>query len=94
MPLLVTGGGSLHKLPTSSCPGSRRGQLGSSGRAGRPHWRPPAAVASGSSDASKLRSVVVLPGLGNNTADYARLAAALQARQLNVEVAQVSRLDW
>lgn len=37
---------------------------------------------------------MVLPGLGNNSEDYAPLAAALRARGLVVEVAPVKRLDW
>lgn len=40
------------------------------------------------------RGVILLPGLGNNDADYAELAALLRQQGLAVEVAQVSRLDW
>jgi predicted alpha/beta hydrolase len=42
----------------------------------------------------RARSVVVLPGLGNNSKDYAGLAEQLQQRGLHVEVAPVARLDW
>lgn len=39
--------------------------------------------------------MVVLPGLGNNAADYARVADALRQQWgLHVEVAPVKRLDW
>jgi hypothetical protein len=38
---------------------------------------------------------VVLPGLGNNAADYDKLAARLREDHgLHVEVAAVKRLDW
>ncbi|EFN57019.1 hypothetical protein CHLNCDRAFT_21429, partial [Chlorella variabilis] len=40
------------------------------------------------------RSVVILPGLGNNSKDYSGLVDQLQQRGLHVEVAPVSRLDW
>ncbi|KAH7387755.1 hypothetical protein KP509_16G039500 [Ceratopteris richardii] len=43
---------------------------------------------------SKNRPVVILPGLGNNTADYNELKASLMERGLSVTVAQVSRPDW
>jgi hypothetical protein len=46
------------------------------------------------SDASPKRSVVVLPGLGNNSQDYAAVAQALQARGLHVQTAAVARADW
>ena len=45
----------------------------------------------------RSRSVIVLPGLGNNSKDYAQLAGLLQQQAgggLHVEVADVSRLDW
>jgi pimeloyl-ACP methyl ester carboxylesterase len=41
------------------------------------------------------RSVVILPGLGNNSSDYRQLAMTLRSRYgMHVEVAPVSRLDW
>jgi len=43
---------------------------------------------------SGYRPVVILPGLGNNTADYNELVTSLEARGLKAIVAQVSRLDW
>jgi alpha-beta hydrolase superfamily lysophospholipase len=47
------------------------------------------------STTSPDRAVVILPGLGNNAADYAPLAATLQAiHGLHVEAAPVTRLDW
>ena len=40
------------------------------------------------------RGVVVLPGLGNNSKDYAILAEDLRKRGLKVDIAKVTRLDW
>ncbi|EFJ41234.1 hypothetical protein VOLCADRAFT_107781 [Volvox carteri f. nagariensis] len=40
------------------------------------------------------RGVLILPGLGNNAADYGPLAVQLEARGMAVEVAQVTRPDW
>ena len=40
------------------------------------------------------RAVVLLPGLGNNSQDYAAVAQALQARGLHVQTAAVARADW
>lgn len=40
------------------------------------------------------RSVVILPGLGNNSKDYAGLVEQLAGRGLHCEVAPVARLDW
>ena len=37
---------------------------------------------------------MILPGLGNNSADYSAVAADLQGRGVPVEVAKVTRLDW
>ncbi|KAL4446771.1 hypothetical protein ABPG77_008015 [Micractinium sp. CCAP 211/92] len=54
-------------------------------------------VASAAAEAAKggaQRSVVILPGLGNNAKDYEGLAGLLRDRGLHVEVAPVSRLDW
>jgi hypothetical protein len=38
--------------------------------------------------------VLILPGLGNCRADYDPLSAALQAKGLAVEIADVARVDW
>jgi hypothetical protein len=43
---------------------------------------------------SASRGVLILPGLGNNSADYDDLAAKLRAMGAAVEVASVSRPDW
>jgi pimeloyl-ACP methyl ester carboxylesterase len=43
---------------------------------------------------SPERAVIILPGLGNNAADYSNLAAQLQTQNLLVEVAPVARIDW
>lgn len=40
------------------------------------------------------RSVVILPGLGNNSNDYTSLAGQLRAKNAHVEIAAVKRLDW
>lgn len=40
------------------------------------------------------RGVVILPGLGNNAADYDAISADLKIRGLAVATAQVSRPDW
>jgi alpha-beta hydrolase superfamily lysophospholipase len=45
-------------------------------------------------NSAPTRGVVILPGLGNNAADYARLADQLRARGLDVAVAQIARPDW
>lgn len=51
--------------------------------------------ASATSLSESSRSVIILPGLGNNAADYENLAGALRGlHELHVEVASVSRLDW
>ncbi|CAI5461978.1 unnamed protein product [Closterium sp. Yama58-4] len=41
-----------------------------------------------------IRPVVILPGLGNNSADYAELVALLEAQGVVAEVARVARPDW
>ncbi|KAJ1277712.1 hypothetical protein BS78_04G024700 [Paspalum vaginatum] len=60
--------------------------------------RLPAAAASTGATASATppRPAVILPGLGNNTGDYARLAAALRDDHglPGAVVARVSRPDW
>lgn len=40
------------------------------------------------------RPAVILPGLGNNTADYTRLQSSLEEYDVKSVVAKVSRLDW
>lgn len=41
------------------------------------------------------RGVVLLPGLGNSSADYHKFAELLQEKySCDVEIAQVSRIDW
>ncbi|KAK3007483.1 hypothetical protein RJ639_013582 [Escallonia herrerae] len=40
------------------------------------------------------RPAVILPGLGNNTADYQKLALSLQGYGVPSVVAKVSRIDW
>lgn len=45
--------------------------------------------------ANSQRTVVILPGLGNNSADYDELKDLLhQEYDFNVQVTDVSRLDW
>ena len=49
----------------------------------------------GPSGPAGSRPVVILPGLGNNSADYEGLAAELKNRAVpSVVVAEVSRVDW
>jgi pimeloyl-ACP methyl ester carboxylesterase len=43
---------------------------------------------------SPERAVIILPGLGNNAADYTNLAAQLTEQNLHVEIAPVARIDW
>lgn len=51
--------------------------------------------ASAEASSAPDRAVVILPGLGNNAADYAALAAQLRAQhRLHTEVAPVARVDW
>ncbi|XP_071690555.1 uncharacterized protein [Rutidosis leptorrhynchoides] len=40
------------------------------------------------------RPAVILPGLGNNTGDYEKLALTLQGYGISTVVANVSRIDW
>ncbi|PNT65799.1 hypothetical protein BRADI_3g02817v3 [Brachypodium distachyon] len=56
----------------------------------------PRAAPSDAASAAPRRPVVILPGLGNNTADYARLAGALRDDHgmPAAVVARVSRPDW
>lgn len=46
----------------------------------------------GTGDAT--RGVLILPGLGNNAADYEGLSQQLSKRGMDVEVAPITRLDW
>jgi len=55
---------------------------------------PPTTTTSTPTSSPPTRGVLILPGLGNNAADYDDLAARLRARGLGVAVAPVSRLDW
>ncbi|XP_024518499.1 uncharacterized protein LOC9662278 [Selaginella moellendorffii] len=43
---------------------------------------------------TQRQSTVILPGLGNNTGDYAPLSSALRSKGFPVKVLKVSRLDW
>lgn len=53
------------------------------------------AVPEGSAPSSSpSRGVLILPGLANNSADYAGLAEHLQSRGLATSVVQVGRADW
>jgi NAD(P)H-hydrate repair Nnr-like enzyme with NAD(P)H-hydrate epimerase domain len=58
----------------------------------------PAALAGisgrGSNSDPAQRGVLILPGLGNNAADYTKLAGLLQEKGMAVQVAQVERIDW
>nr|XP_043610056.1 uncharacterized protein LOC122581825 isoform X2 [Erigeron canadensis] len=47
-----------------------------------------------SSPAVTHRPAVILPGLGNNTGDYQKLALTLQGYGVPTVVANVSRVDW
>lgn len=40
------------------------------------------------------RGIIILPGLGNNSADYDGLAAQLRAKGVAVAIAPVARIDW
>ncbi|CAL1356711.1 unnamed protein product [Linum trigynum] len=57
---------------------------------------PPASSSSSSSSSSSIpRTAVILPGLGNNSADYASLQLTLQGEYgVPTVVAKVSRVDW
>ena len=48
----------------------------------------------GSQPAQQQRSVILLPGLGNNSQDYAPMADTLRQRGLHVQTAAVARADW
>lgn len=44
--------------------------------------------------AGARKGVVILPGLGNSGKDYLPLAASLQRRRFDVEIADIGRVDW
>ncbi|KAJ0078883.1 hypothetical protein Patl1_23611 [Pistacia atlantica] len=46
------------------------------------------------SSISKCRPAVILPGLGNNSGDYQKLAMTLNEYGVSTVVANVSRFDW
>jgi len=63
------------------------------------HLHYPRSISGGGRRSSRVkaagdRSIVILPGLGNNTGDYGPLAELLRKRDFIVEVANVSRPDW
>ncbi|KAL4517201.1 hypothetical protein Ndes2437B_g06808 [Nannochloris sp. 'desiccata'] len=62
--------------------------------ASRHHHHRRCRVISKAAASSPERAVIILPGLGNNAADYSNLAAQLQTQNLHVEVAPVARIDW
>lgn len=43
---------------------------------------------------AQQRSVILLPGLGNNSQDYAPMADTLRERGLHVQTAAIARADW
>ncbi|KAM1444006.1 hypothetical protein ACFX2I_040212 [Malus domestica] len=47
-----------------------------------------------SSSSSSYRPAVLLPGLGNNSADYQKLEQTLRGYGVSTVVAKVSRIDW
>lgn len=44
--------------------------------------------------ATAIRPAVILPGLGNNTNDYEKLALILKGYGVPTAIAKVSRIDW
>ena len=60
----------------------------------RIHIRAQARSDENGSKPAKQRAVVLLPGLGNNSQDYAPMADTLQQRGLHVQTAAVARADW
>jgi hypothetical protein len=48
----------------------------------------------GSAASAQPRGVLILPGLGNSSADYGTLAERLTHRGFEVEIAPVNRADW
>jgi hypothetical protein len=76
------------RVPAAPAPRAPRVPAAPAPRAPR---RRPAAAAT--APAAPRRAVVILPGLGNNAADYAPLAALLaqEPYNLHVEVAAVAR---
>lgn len=60
----------------------------------RIHLRAQAHSDQNGSKPAQQRSVVLLPGLGNNAQDYAPMAETLRERGLHVQTAAVARADW
>ncbi|XP_076893127.1 uncharacterized protein LOC143545063 [Bidens hawaiensis] len=56
--------------------------------------QPDSSSTSLSSSPVTYRPAVILPGLGNNTGDYQKLASTLQGYGVTTVVAKVSRIDW
>ncbi|KAK9058201.1 hypothetical protein SSX86_023041 [Deinandra increscens subsp. villosa] len=56
--------------------------------------QPDSSSTSLSSSLVTYRPAVILPGLGNNTDDYQKLALTLQGYGVSTVVAKVSRIDW
>lgn len=54
----------------------------------------PLSLVVASSTQSSSRSIVILPGLGNNASDYTKLSSDLQQRGFQVHTANVRRIDW
>eukprot|EP00899_Mesostigma_viride_P026950 jgi/Mesvir1/743/Mv17344-RA.1 len=50
--------------------------------------------ASASSKAGSSRPIIILPGLGNNTADYDKMVANLKDYGLSASSINVARVDW
>ncbi|PHT60036.1 hypothetical protein CQW23_02399 [Capsicum baccatum] len=46
------------------------------------------------SSPTTIRPAVILPGLGNNTNDYEKLALILRGYEVPTAIAKVSRIDW
>ncbi|XP_076893470.1 uncharacterized protein LOC143545459 [Bidens hawaiensis] len=56
--------------------------------------QPDSSSTSLSSSSVTYRPAVILPGLGNNTGDYQKLALTLEGYGVSTVVAKVSRIDW
>jgi hypothetical protein len=78
-----------HRQRRCSAPQGRRRTAQRSG-----HRKASAARRVSVSVAAANKGVVILPGLGNNSEDYRALAASLQRRHFDVEIADVARVDW
>ncbi|CAI9269212.1 unnamed protein product [Lactuca saligna] len=87
----------LKPLPLSSPPRARRHTLPlPTSRRFRCTCSAVASPDSSSLSSSSItqRPAVILPGLGNNTGDYEKLALTLQGYGVSTVVANVSRIDW